>query len=357
MTIHFERAKLLYGQSRYEMSLKELQQALAESLENVEVYTLMALCLSALKKSSEAIDTAKKAISFAPDWDYPHSVLAHVLSDDNQIDAALLAIKEAIRLNPDYFDYFTKLSHLYCRQELWDEALTAATMGLQMNPESVDCLHNRGVALWKLGRFAEAKLCLNGSLALYPEHKYSYCNLGWIFLEEGKPSDFVLEYFQQALRIDPNFTYAHEGILAVLKAKNPIYRMMMPYRRWILHLGRYDFFGYITCLLFIGRLLFNICVKHPWVWLVTVPYFIFIILALFSEPLLNLLLQLDPYGRLVISQTDKETSLFFNFVTLPLLILIILWVMTGNQVLLLGILIFALVSIFTEIFNGYGKKK
>ncbi len=352
MTIHFERAKLLYEQLRYEMSLKELQQALAQSPENVEAHTLMALCLCALKKAPEAIDTAKKAISLAPDWDYPHSVLAHVLSVDNQLDAALLAIKEAIRLNPDYFDYFTKLSHLYCRQQLWDEALAAATRGLEVNPESFDCLHNRGVALWKLGRFAEAKLCLTGSLALYPEHKYSYCNLAWIFLEEGKPSNFVLEYFQQALRIDPTFAYAHEGILAVLKAKNPIYRMMMPYRRWILGLGRYDFFGYIACLLFVGRLLFNFSVKSPWVYLVTAPYFIFVILTLFSEPLFNLLLQFDSYGRLVVRQSDKETSLFFNFVTLPLLILIILWVMTANQILLLGVLIFVLISIIKEMFRG-----
>ena len=42
-----------------------------------------------------------------------------------------------------------------------------------------------------------------------------------------------MEHFREALRLNPNMEWARQGILEALRARNPIYRVMLRYFLWM----------------------------------------------------------------------------------------------------------------------------
>lgn len=92
---------------------------------------------------------------------------------------------------------------------------------MKLNPEAFDCLHNKGLALFALGKYQAAKQCYQAALAINPEHANSYASMGWLLLKEKSPKA-ALEYFREALRIDPNLLYAQQGFEAALAAQEII---------------------------------------------------------------------------------------------------------------------------------------
>jgi tetratricopeptide (TPR) repeat protein len=307
MSAHFDRALVLFEQSRHDLAEQELRQALAADPDHAFAHALLALCLSERKQYQEATEEAKTAIHLAPDVPFAHYALASTLAARDRLQEAADVIREAIRLNPEDADYFALLAAIRFEQRRWSETLEAADQGLQLDPEHVTCNNMRAMALVKLGRKQEAGATITTALAKDPDDALSHANQGWTLLEQGNPTQ-ALTHFREALRLEPGLEWARAGIVEALKARNLLYRLFLWYFLWMAKLSRRAQWGLLIGGYIGYRLLDNLAADHPalapWVWPVLVAYLIFAWMTWLAVPLFNLLLRLDRFGRLALSREE-----------------------------------------------------
>ena len=125
MASPFDRALLLFRQSRYELAEKELRRTLSSDPDSAPAHALLALCLSERKRPDEARHEAGRAIALAPDEPFAHRAAAGVLLKQGRLDEADAAIHEAIRLDPSEADHFALLASLRLEQRLSSRQLAS----------------------------------------------------------------------------------------------------------------------------------------------------------------------------------------------------------------------------------------
>ena len=310
MGAHLERARLLLGQSRHELAEQELRLELAEDPQNAEAHALLALCLSEQKKYAPATEEAKQAIALAPDEAFGHYALAHVMFDRRRFDEALVAAREAVGLEPADADYHALVAQVLHSERRWDEALETAETGLQLDPEHVACNNLRAMSLVKLGRRQEAGQTLEAALARDPEDAVSHANRGWTLLEGGDPNK-AMEHFREALRLQPQMEWARLGIVEALKAKNPVYRILLKYFFWMSRMSSRAQWGVILGAYFGYRILRNVAQSNPhlapYINPVCWAYTTFALITWLARPLFDLVLRLNRFGRLALPP-DRVTA-------------------------------------------------
>ena len=189
-----------------------------------------------MKRHEEAIREAQTAVHLVPDLPNGYYVLGHVLDDVRRFREAEAAAREAIRLNPEDADYYALLASLRFQQGHWADALGYAEQGLAQEPDNLSCGNLRGMALVQLGRRDEAGMAIQGTLAKDPENAVAHANQGWAMLHRGDHAG-ALTHFKEALRLKPDMEWARQGILEALRARNPVYRILLNYFLWMSRLS------------------------------------------------------------------------------------------------------------------------
>jgi tetratricopeptide (TPR) repeat protein len=315
MDQHIARAVLLLQQSRYELAEQELRRMLAASPHDAQAHALLAVALSHQNKLDDAEAEAGQAIVLAPDWAYSHFCRSLVMEQRRKFRDAEQAAREAVRLDAGDADYRARLAMTLFTQGQWQATLAAAEEGLALDGDHAGCTQLRTMALTKLNRQSEAIATVDASLARDPDDALAHCNKGWALLHQSKPQP-ALEHFREALRIDPTFEYARMGMIEALKAKNPIYRVMLAYFLWMARLSPQQRWGVILIGYFASRFLRAAADKWPavapWVTPILVVYIVFVALTWFAVPLFNLLLRLSRFGRHALSRDQRVGANWFG---------------------------------------------
>ena len=332
MNPRLQRALLLYEQNRFEMAEAELRQALAAEPDDAYAHAILSLCLTARRTLDEATTEAQQAIYLAPDLAFAHYALAWVLHHRRRNTDALAAIREAIRLNPDDADFLAVEAQIHLDEKRWPDALAAAERGLQSDSEHVNCTNLRAVALVKLGRKSEAGATIDAALRRHPDDALTHANQGWTLLEQGEPRK-ALEHFREALRLEPDHEWARAGLVEALKARNVVYGLMLRYFLWMSKLPASVQFGVI-----IGGVLLNNMVGAaakanpafaPFALPIRIVYLTLVLLTWTADPLFNLLLRLNKFGRLALTDEQRRASSWFAAVVIPALTSLVLCLYFG----------------------------
>src|SRR5262245_43547873 len=320
MSIHIERARMLIDQSRYELATKELQKALAADPSDPIAHALMAVCLAEQNKFDRAYGEASQAATLAPDLPYAQYVLAYVRYKQDFLPEAEQAVNIAIRLDPWDADHFALLAQIKFKQRRWGDALEAAESGLEIEAEHLPCANLRAMALNRFGREDEAGLALEDALAQDPENALTHANQGWTALQRGEAQK-ALEHFRESLRLDPTSEWAQSGMIEALKARYFVYRLMLKYHFFMSRLsGRSQWFVLIG-VYFVAKIV-------PFLF---IPYLIFVFLSWTSDPLSNLLLRLNRYGRLLLTKEQIAASNLVGGLLLTAAVSVVIAVMTAHK--------------------------
>jgi len=323
MNPNLQRALLLYQQSRYDLAEEEIRQALAADPHDSYSHALMALCLLHREQFDDATQEARQAVHLAPDFPFAHYVHAQVLHDRHRNTEALEAINAALRLDSSDADLFALLSAIHLDEKRWTEALDAAQQGLLFDSEHVGCTNLRAIALVRLGRKAEAGQTIDTALARNPDNAVTHANQGWTLLEKGD-SKKALEHFREALRLDPGNDWARAGVVEALKARHFIYAWMLRYFLWMSRLSTGAQWGIILGGYFGNRILASVAKANPdlspWITPIRIVYITFAVLTWTADPIFNLLLRLNRFGRLALS---REQVIASNWIGACLLLAII----------------------------------
>jgi tetratricopeptide (TPR) repeat protein len=354
MSAHFDRALLLFEQSRYDLAERELTQELAVDPDNSMAHSLLALCLSKRKEYQRATEEAQTAVGLMPDLAFAHYALASVYDDRDRLKEAQSAIAEAIQLEPDNADYLALQSSISLQRGHWQAALDAAERGLEADAEHVGCNNFRALALVKLGREEEAGATIAQTLATDPDNPITHANQGWAYLEQSEP-DKALEHFREALRLDPNSEWARAGVVEALKARNVFYRLMLRYFLWMSKFSSAAQWGIVLLIFFGQRALRGLAKADPRLAPFIIPLLIviglFILSTWLAVPFFNLLLSFNRDGRLALSRDQLVGARSIGaWMGLAILTLLAGLLIPSGLVIIagfcLGLLLFPLAGVF-----------
>src|SRR5512133_875707 len=311
MNVNTQRALLLFDQSRHELAEAELRQGLAADPQDASAHALLGMCLAKREELKQASEEAQQAIHLAPDAPFAHYASASIYQDRHRNVEALAAIQEALRLDPTEPDFLALLASIHAGEKRWAEALAAAEQGVRLDSEHVGCANLRAFTLVKLGRKTEAGQTIESALARNPQDALTHANQGWALLEQNQPQK-ALEHFRESLRLDPENEWARQGIVEALKARYFIYALMLRYFLWMSRLSSGAQWGIILGGYFGYRLSRALSSSYPNIAPLLLPvqiaYLGFVLLTWTADPVFNLLLRLNRFGRLALSREQIVAS-------------------------------------------------
>jgi tetratricopeptide (TPR) repeat protein len=315
-----ERAHQLLQAGRFADAEKELRQVLAQDPNIPFALALFAICRAEQGFVDEALKASQSAISKQPDNDYFLYLQALFLLKKDNLKEAEKSIRNAIAFNPVSADYYGLLANIKINLKEWEEALKYANEGLQKDADNLLCLNSRSTALYKLDRKEDAYHAIQEALSQDPENDATHTNIGWSLLEQGDHKK-ALEHFREALRINASNNYAKAGMVEGLKARYWFYRMFLKYAFWISNMKSKGQWAVILGLYFGIKILGYIADNNPTLALFITPiiylYIAFAISTWIIEPLSNLFLRLNVYGRYALTKDEIVSS---NFVGVSLTI-------------------------------------
>ncbi|MGE3171011.1 MAG: tetratricopeptide repeat protein [Planctomycetota bacterium] len=310
----WERAHLLVSQRRWALAEEELRRLLGVAPDLGPAHSLLAIALGAQGRLDEALASARTGVGLDPEDPRAHHMLAAVLVDRDDLDAAAAAAQRCVELAPDDAAGHGLLAQVRMRQRRWAEALVAADAGLAADPEDVDCLNLRSMALLQLGRKDEAVDTMDAALARDPDNPETHQARGYALLHQGDAKG-ALHHFQESLRRDPSLDGARAGLVEALKARNPIYRLLLS---WMLWLGRFSqgrqqqiLFG-AWALAFVGRRALNAAGYLDAAWMAGYAWLGIVLFTACTVPIFNLLLLLHPIGRHALDRASRRDALLLG---------------------------------------------
>jgi tetratricopeptide (TPR) repeat protein len=355
MGVHLERALILFEQSRFDLAEQEVRRDLEAEPDNATAHALLGLCLAERGEHRQAMWTAQEAVTREPDLPFAHYALASILQDRERLDEASAVIEEAIRLDPKNTNFLAQLASVRFDQGRWQDALEISEQGLRIDPEHVACINFRAMALNKLGRASEARAAIESALARDPLNAVTHANQGWACLQRGDVTH-ALEHFREALRLDAEFAMARHGIVECLKTRYMIYRLLLRFMLWMAGLSKRAQWSLILggAIGYLGLLF----VQDRWpdlapiIWPVLIVYLLFGVLTWIADPLFNLLLRLDPSGRLALTPAQLAASTWVGICLLGAILAGFVGLILFSEGILLGAAVCAcLVIPVTGIFN------
>lgn len=307
-----QRIWLLLRQGRIDLAEQELRLYLADHPDSDFAHAQLALCLVQSNRYQEAHQEATAAVGLAPGNPFVHFVHSIILTEANCLPEAEAAAREAINLDQSTAMYFGQLAKVHLRGQKWKEALAAAEEGLQIDPADDTCANLRSIALIRLGRRVEATDTLRGAMERDPDDPWTHANLGWSLIETGRYTD-AMPHFREALRLDPNMEHARLGIITALKAQHFLYRPLLRYFLWTQKLNdRFAVLLMIGAFLLVQYLSGLAAQKPEWSPFITpvlIAYLLFAVSTWLANPLFNLVLFTNKFGRLALSNEERYTAL------------------------------------------------
>ena len=304
----------LLQQGRSKEAVAAFKQALALEPQDAHTHALLALAGQDAGQKDLAASSAHEAVRLDPAMPFAHYVLGMIHLNQGRLIDAQRAGQEALRLAPSAGHHFHLLALVQVQQKQYREALGLVDRGLQLDPQDTDLLNLRGQLLILLRRRGEAVEMVGRALSSNPDDAHSHANAGWTALHNNQPKQ-ALTHFKESLRLEPGNDWAKAGLAEALKARNPVYRLLLMFFMWMNRLdGRTQFF-----LIFGGWLVMRAMRSvskefpetQPFLMPLIVLYFVFVAMTWVGQPLFDLTLLASPYGRNALSSLQRFSAIAF----------------------------------------------
>ncbi len=311
MNAHFLRGRLLLNQQRFDQAIAELRLAVSESPEQTFILSTLAIALLRANRWQEAMETVRTALAKEPDDAYNYWVLTLVWLERSHLKEADQSIKQAIELAPDDADNHGLQARILFERDRFTEALAAADAGMALNASNDLSLTYRARALMALGQKDAAHAVADTLLSENPEDAWNHCLRGDQLIEQGNYEE-ARKHYLEALRLDPRFEVARYGLATCLKARSPIYGLLLKGLLFLDKFRGWSLWGALILTFVVLRFGNAFVLKHP-EWMVAYEatkslLWGGVILLSIANPIFDLLLRFDRDGRHALSEDERRAT-------------------------------------------------
>lgn len=303
--IDLQRAEFFMHQDRYKEAQGELAKAIAQEPDNAKAHSMMAFCMHR-QKAKDAKLMAQRAVGLDPQSQYSLNILGHICFEARDFKCAEKALRDSLRISP-YSAYALGILALTLGAlSRWQECLQCAEAGLEIDPDDTNCHNARVKALAILGRKADAQRAVYDAMSENSEEPLAQTGVGWAQLRMGRHKE-AIEHFREALRLDPNMEYAREGMVEALRARFPVYRLLIAFRTWLIRMPN-GLRSTVTIGLYVmARVMIEY--GNPVLFTIGAIYVSFVIFSWLGGPILNMTLLAHPLGRIALSRNEKKEAI------------------------------------------------
>jgi tetratricopeptide (TPR) repeat protein len=310
---NLERGIQLFEIGRYQDAIPYFQTALTEDSNNSSAKYFLAQSFFLTKDIEKALNLTLSLRSEIPNSANVYFLLSQIYLSQDNLKESEENIDKAIEINPYDEHAFGQKAYILISKKNFEDALNFANEGLAINPKSNFCLNARTTALTKLDKKEEAKSSIENLLEDDPEDAHSHANVGWSYLEHNDTKK-ALTHFKEALSLDPNLDFARSGMVTAIKSKNKIYNLYLRYSFWISKQSGKNQWIFIIGIFIVYKLSAKAITASGYTSLLIPLIIVYLLFALgtwIMEPLSNMLLMLDKYGKYLLNKKEKLSGQIF----------------------------------------------
>jgi O-antigen biosynthesis protein len=141
--------------------------------------------------------------------------LGRVLSEQQQIERAIICYRKAIAIDPQNTQFYLYLAKTLTHTQSWEEVVNCYRQLLKFKPNLWEAHHGLGDALNHLERWEESMVAYERAIELNPRFSWSYNNLGDVLLQLNRWATAV-DYFRKAIALNPEFAWSYYNLGEVL---------------------------------------------------------------------------------------------------------------------------------------------
>ena len=341
-----QRVDLLFNQNRFKDAEDLLMNYLSDHPNDEHALYMLAVTLINLNQYEKSRELFDILIDGDPGNLAYMKMLAELDIRENKYKSAEEKLLALISQAPDNPEFYSTMSRMKLGQRNYDSAIYFATKSLELDPSDLTALNVKTSAESIIGKKEEAKQTVHDALSVDPNNPYTIANLANQKLYEGKAAE-ALAHYKEALSIDPTNPVALHGLPHAMKAKFLPYRLMLRFFHFMGRLsGKNSWAVIIGAYLFI-RALSMIADSNPTIGLFVMPI-VYILVGLFLltwilNPLMNLYLLTNPYGKYLLDNEDKKMA---KYVVVSLIVALVFFalyfILAQNYFLICGIFFVAL---------------
>jgi len=198
----------LFGKGQYEDAVSLMNKAITTSPTNFQAWRLKILSLSKMKKSEEAISTAKESLNLYPESIILWYTLGDIyLLDLNQYEQAVSAYEKALNIDEDDTHSLTNLAFAMDKTGNSEDALKLYLRAVTINPSLTDAWVKAGNIETRANRITQAIQYYDKALSLDPGNAFTWNNKGYALSLEGNYEEAIQAYLN-AIQIDNSYDIA-----------------------------------------------------------------------------------------------------------------------------------------------------
>jgi len=290
-------------------ALEQLDRLIREEPYHGTAHALRALIHANQGQLDRAADDAGTAKQLASDHPFVLYVAGAVALQQGAVLEAIRAAEEAQQFDPTYADAVLLEARARATAGQWARVIALADRVVEQEPENEEAAVLAAVAR-DVERDGELDEMAWKSLAeRFPLNPVARAGSGWTRMHAGQIRAARAE-FEQALALDPSLPWAKQGLVLALKARNPVYALLLRFFLWFSGLPTRT----RTSALIGGLLAYNFLRRtartepelKPFITPLLIAYAGFVVLTWLADPLLNLVLMARPEGRRLLTPDEKR---------------------------------------------------
>ena len=213
-------ANVLKAQGLFNQAADILQKAIAHNPNYAPALNNLGTVLYAQGKLKDAVITYRRVIEIEPNFIDAYYNLGLAFVKLNQLDNAIETYQKLLQLSPKHFAARFHLACAYMQNENLDQALREFLFIEKTEPYHFETQSNIAACYLKKGALNKAKTHYLKALEIQNDPQILF-NLGVIDTQLGN-MDNAIQYYQKALRLNPDFFAAHNNLGTAFLAKQHV---------------------------------------------------------------------------------------------------------------------------------------
>ena len=324
---------------RFDEAERHFKEAVGEDPRNDTALHLLGTAIfSQNNRNAEALQAVERAIAIAPNDAAHHALRAFILNALERPREALEAARTARALDPYEQDALIAEAQAHIQTQAWVKAERAAREALAIDADSSPAANLLAVALRMQNKRAENDAQIAGLLARDPEDDYTHYNAGWSALDRGDHRS-AETHFREALRLNPEFEEARDGLLTSFRARSRPYRAYLWYSMKMARLPAGARWAVVIGIYFIYRLARTAAgtISPGLAIAVAALYLLFVFWSFIANPVGNLMLLWDRFARYALRSDEKiEAAAAGGGVVVGLLLLLVGLALSSTALMISG---------------------